>query len=122
MNSGTRLLTNLLAALSLAAAAFLIATHWDQTVPVSWFGQTAEPDSLGLLLVVVAGLVGLSLGLKLWEMVAHIRKTRRQSERQLERAEVTAEVSTDKVRALEAKIATLEQALAKALGSSGQSA
>lgn len=110
-----KLLINILASLFLGAAVVLMVSNMDLTTDVNFWGEVYTQVPLGALLGGVAVLVGASLAMKLWEMMLLVRKSTRKVERQLERAEVTAEVSGDKVKAMEAKIATLETALSKAL-------
>lgn len=110
-----RMFINLSASLLWAAVVLMIVSNGATIVSFQFLDRTYPGVSLATVIGLVAVLVGVSLGLKLWEMVRRLKQASLKTERQVERAEVTAEISTDKVKALEAKIQTLETALAKAM-------
>jgi hypothetical protein len=110
-----RIFVNLLSIFLLAGVVVLIFSTWLMPVSISILGNLYPDLPLGGLLAMVGVAVGLAVLLKGWEYLATIRHEARRIERNRERAEVTAEASSDKVKALEAKVETLEKALSKAL-------
>lgn len=71
--------------------------------------------SLGVLLLATGGCLALGISFRFWDSLIHKQLRQMQASRKLERLEVTAESSEERVKALEQKIQTLEAALKNAL-------
>lgn len=110
-----RFFLNLISSIALAVLLVAVVSNWETSVTVQFLEITLEDLSLGSVFAAIIALTGLIGILKAWELMGLVQKNMRKSERHLEKAEVTAEISTDKVKALESKVQTLEKALSKAL-------
>lgn len=109
-----RLVLNIASVVLLLMAVFLIIQNLSTHVSVQFFTMSWRDVSLGLLLVMVGLLIAGSFAAKLWERILMLGKQTRQVSRELEKQGVSREESQAKVKALEAKIATLEKALQEA--------
>ncbi len=107
-------LLNTLALVFLLAAGVFVIQNLSVYAPLQIFTTTLEA-SVGLSMGIVGLLAAGGFALKAWEMMLKARKDRLRTGRQLEKAEVQAESSTERVKALENKIETLEKALNAAL-------
>jgi uncharacterized integral membrane protein len=110
-----RFFLNLISSIALALLLVTVISNWETSVTVQFLEITLADLSLGSVFLGIIALTGLIGILKSWELMGLVQKNMRKSERHLEKAEVTAEISTDKVKALESKVQTLEKALSKAL-------
>lgn len=116
----TALLVQFVALLCLVPAVMLVVQNWSVQAPIT-LGQTTWPTvSVGLTILLGILLVSISLLLRVSHSVKGLQDVVRRYEIRREQAEATSEASGDSVKALEAKIQTLETALEKALSRSGQ--
>lgn len=104
------------AILFLALTLILVIQNMAVDVPVQFLIWTAPRFSLGLLMAGASLLLGTAIMLKMWERVLILGTQEKKVSRELERKEVSREEASEKVKALENKIITLEKALSQALG------
>ncbi len=116
MHRPQQILFNVLAAVFLLAAVFFVSANFFQPVDYQLLNMTVAEAPLGQPLLIASFLVALAVAFKMYEMILTGRHQSIRADRQREKAEVTAESSSEKVRALEAKVQTLEKALEDALG------
>ncbi|MBX2860007.1 MAG: hypothetical protein KTR14_02140 [Vampirovibrio sp.] len=101
--------------LALAFSAVILAlsfSNLDVAAPVTFAGYQVDTLPLGVIILVSAIIGG---DVVYFFMLNRLQQGMQQAGRKLERAEVTAESSSEKVKALESKVQTLETALEKAL-------
>jgi TRAP-type C4-dicarboxylate transport system permease small subunit len=115
IKAGKPLFLNLLAMLACLGLLTFIGTNYFTRVSYDLFGLAFEMTLLGFPLLISALLAGLSVFFKMRERVLNARQENLRAERHREKAEVTAEASSERVKALEAKVQTLEKALEQAL-------
>lgn len=116
-----RVLVNTGVGVLLATVLVAIFSNLTETVSIRFLDWQASAVPLGAGFAVITLLVAALSLIKLWDMTSIYRRSVLKSERHLEKIEVSAEVSSDKVKALEAKIVTLEKALSKALEQASKS-
>lgn len=115
MHRSQQILLNVLALLSLLGMFFFVSANFFQPVDYELLNVDMAQAPLGQSLLIVAALTALAVAFKMYERLITQRHQSTRAERQREKAEVTAETSAEKVRALEAKVQTLEKALEDAL-------
>lgn len=115
MHRSQQILFNVLAAVSLLAAIFFVSANFFQPVDYHLLNMMMTDAPLGQPLLITAFLAALAMAFRMYERILFQRHKGTRAERQREKAEVTAETSSEKVRALEAKVQTLEKALDDAL-------
>ena len=118
---GKKVIFNLLAALFAISTLYFISNNFDVTISFKLFTQSFEDTYLGLALIVPTLLTGLAVYFRMLVNIAQSGHDKHKLDRQREKAEVGAEESAGKIKALEAKIETLETALDNALKSSSES-
>ena len=100
----------------------LLFANFKTTLSIEWpgFGPSVLPLGVFVLVVLVISLIGVAAFLRS-QSVRHQHASHQQA-RQLERMSVSTEQAGETIRALEAKVQTLEKALESALGHSSQQA
>lgn len=93
----------------------LVIGNGQTPVQFSLLGQPYEFTSLGVFLILIAINVGLFCFIQFNQLVQAMQRQQLRATKKTTDAQVSAEVSDAKVKALEAKIETLEKALEKAL-------
>jgi hypothetical protein len=93
----------------------LVVGNGQTPVQFSLLGQAYEFTSLGVFLILVAINVGLFCFIQFNQLAQAMQRQQLRASKKTTDAQVSAEVSDAKVKALEAKIETLEKALEKAL-------
>jgi uncharacterized protein HemX len=93
----------------------LVVGNGQTPVQFSLLGQAYEFTSLGVFLILVAINVGLFCFIQFNQLAHAMQRQQLRASKKTTDAQVSAEVSDAKVKALEAKIETLEKALEKAL-------
>lgn len=116
-----RFLVNTVFGILLTTVLVAIFSNLTGTVSIRFLDWQIPDVPLGAGFAGITLLVAALSLIKLWDMTALYRRSVLKSERHLEKIEVSAEVSSDKVKALEAKIVTLEKALSKALEQASKS-
>lgn len=106
---------NILSLLCLLAAVLVVVQNLTVTTDLNLLTATLADVSVGLAALATGLLMAFAVAFRLWETIIDLSLGRRKANRQLEQAQVTAESSGEKVRALENKVATLEKALESAL-------
>lgn len=107
----------LLKSLVLVPFFLLVVGNAQVSTTLVWLQESYTFNSLGLLFVLVGANVGLFFLLQLTSMQKSSLTQQLRAQKKAVDAEVTAEVADARVKALEAKIETLEKALSKALKS-----
>lgn len=107
----------LLKSLILVPTFMLVVANAQVPATLVWLQETYTFNSLGLLLVLVGANVGLFFLLQMTSLQKSSLTRQLRAQKKAVDAEVTAEVADARVKALEAKIETLEKALSKALKS-----
>lgn len=110
------MLNKLIALLGLAGWLFCVLMHQAEPLTITLGNNSWEIASTGL--VAVSGLAGIAMMWGVMQMrLADVTRFGKKVNRELERTAVSAETSSEQVKALEAKVKTLETALEKALQS-----
>ena len=89
--------------------------NWPTAVNVILLQWALPGFSLGLIMLVAGIVFGIAISLYTASLAALLGARQRRAERELERKEVDREEASGRVKALEAKVETLEKALGEAL-------
>ena len=102
---------------TLVLAPFLLIVIANSKTALQFFllGQSYEFSSLGVFLIMIAINIGLFCFIQFNQLAQAMQRQQLRASKKTTDAQVSAEVSDAKVKALEAKIETLEKALEKAL-------
>lgn len=116
MSKPLRLLLLILSGLIGLAVVAMASGQVGQTIVLQCYGRPCNPCPLSMLILGSAAMGGFAM--HLWGVVrrANLQEQLKRFELNKDKAVVFAETSEDRVKALEQKIATLETALSKALG------
>ncbi len=113
------ILFNLLALIVFLAAFYFISNNFNQPVSFQLFNLSFAETYMGWPMLISAGLMGVAIFLKMMAKMTACQSTQEKADRQREKAQVSMEESSGKVKALESKVETLEKALEKALNTGG---
>jgi len=114
------LMVQFVALLCLVPAVMLVVQNWNVVAPVTLGQVTWQHMPVGAVALICALLVSVSLLARVSLAVKGLQDVVRRFDMKREQAEASHEASSDAVKALEAKIKTLETALDKALSRSSQ--
>jgi hypothetical protein len=96
---------------------FLLIVVGNSQTPLqfSLLGQSYEFSSLGVFLIIIAANIGVFCFIQFNQLAQAMQRQQLRASKKSTDAQVSAEVADARVKALEAKIETLEKALEKAL-------
>lgn len=116
-----KMMFQLLSLAALIVAVVLVVQNFGEYVPLRFLNLSMEAVPLGILLLVAVLMGSATIFFRMLDIAMHLQGRLKQFEHRREKAEVSAQTSSDQVNALEAKIETLEKALERALAAQSKS-